>query len=262
MSIGRCRERHRSEPEQHNLLGYCKDQYCKLVMDGSSKDMCYKRIDRGYCSEGFKSSTYNAVGIYTIMPPFSNTSFPVRCEMKFGGRTMVQYRDDVTEDFYRNWTDYRNGFGSLDADFWLGLEKIRQIVKNRDVDLVVFMKLGNGSYYQQRYFNVSVSDESDGYRVMFSHSRPGSSFPLGDSLSYANGSQFTTLDVDNDNWAGGNCAQTHKSGFWFNACTKCNPNGRLLKPADGLKSSSEEVFWTHDLGNSAPYKTKMWLVVP
>ena len=33
---------------------------------------------------------------------------------------MIQRRLDGSTDFYRNWTEYENGFGNVYADFWLG----------------------------------------------------------------------------------------------------------------------------------------------
>ena len=39
-----------------------------------------------------------------------------------------------TVDFYRGWKEYRNGFGDLQAEFWLGNEKIHQIT-NQDTYL-------------------------------------------------------------------------------------------------------------------------------
>ena len=40
---------------------------------------------------------------------------------------MVQRRYDGSVNFNRSWADYKVGFGSLDGEFWLGNEILRQL---------------------------------------------------------------------------------------------------------------------------------------
>lgn len=51
------------------------------------------------------------------------------CDAEYdkGGWVVIQYRFNGSEDFFRNWTDYESGFGTLDGEFWLGNEKIYQV---------------------------------------------------------------------------------------------------------------------------------------
>lgn len=51
----------------------------------------------------------------------------VVCLFEIIGWTVIQRRINGTVDFYRGWNDYKNGFGDLLTEFWLGNEKIHQL---------------------------------------------------------------------------------------------------------------------------------------
>ncbi|XP_078492907.1 fibrinogen C domain-containing protein 1-like [Ciona intestinalis] len=56
----------------------------------------------------------------------------------------------------------------------------------------------------------------------------GYSGNAGNSLSYHNGSRFTTWDVDHDVWSSGNCAVVVHGAWWYRDCYFSNLNGEYL----------------------------------
>ena len=51
---------------------------------------------------------------------------------------------ELREDFNRNWTDYKNGFGDHNKEFWLGNEQIHQLTKAGDMKLRVELGAWDG----------------------------------------------------------------------------------------------------------------------
>lgn len=44
-----------------------------------------------------------------------------------GGWTIIQRRKSGLVSFYRDWKQYKQGFGSIRGDFWLGNEHIHRL---------------------------------------------------------------------------------------------------------------------------------------
>ena len=138
-----------------------------------------------------------------------------------GGWIVFQRRQDGSVDFYRNWTDYENGFGNLNGEFWLGLRKIHRLTQERSnilrVDLGDFD--GNRTYAQYSVFNVRASTTE--YRLTATNYSGNAGESLGKQHS---GSRFSTADNDNDR-ADHNCAKGHKGAWWFSRCLNSHLNG-------------------------------------
>ena len=72
---------------------------------------------------------FNTSGIYRIQPRLSLQSFLVWCDMSSydGGWTSVVNRFDGSQNFYLNWTDYKQGFGNLSGEHWVGLDHLYEL---------------------------------------------------------------------------------------------------------------------------------------
>ena len=104
----------------------------------------------------------------------------------------------------RKWTEYAAGFGHLEAEHWLGLNKThylttRRLTASLRVDMSDFD--GNTKYVLYRFFNVGKPGNK--YRL----SVLGYSGTAGDSLSYHNRMAFSTYDQDNDEDSSSNSAR-------------------------------------------------------
>ena len=183
-------------------------------------------------------------GIYTIQPD-SQPAFQVYCDMETdgGGWTVFQRRMDGSVNFYRNWTDYQQGFGNLNREFWLGLEKIHRLTSTA-TELRVDMQDFEGNSAYAEYTSFSVGDSASNYTLTVS----GYSGTAGDSLAHHagdsfgghNGYQFSTRDQDNDPDAS-NCARLYKGGWWYRNCHRSNLNG--LYHGGSHSSYADGVNW-------------------
>ncbi|XP_067687554.1 fibrinogen-like protein 1 [Haliotis asinina] len=205
------------------------------------------------CSEGFTSGHYDGeTGLFYIHPVLSPEPFQVWCRMAHGGNTYIQRHERNATSFYRSWQEYKDGFGDPRYDFWLGNDKISHIVNGRDHRLYFnYDDVFTLKFRQQIYTEFKLNRNND-YQMTFvltwGHTDP--SHHGGDCLSELKGQPFSTFDRDNDA-SPLNCAQEHKSGFWFKSCTPCNPNGVWSETPDKKRAGvPEEMFWTPAYGDN------------
>ena len=78
---------------------------------------------------------------------------------------MFQKRLDGSVDFYRGWNDYKNGFGDLNGEFWLGLDKINRLTKSNRNRLRVELEDIEGNTAYAEYDMFAVSSEKTKYQL-------------------------------------------------------------------------------------------------
>jgi len=165
-------------------------------------------------------------GIYKIHQNNLNV-IQVYCDQATdgGGWTVIQRRRDGSVNFYRDWFNYKVGFGDLTNEFWLGNEFLStlslQALYPKRSELRIDMETWSGSRKYAKYGEFQIGDEQTKYKV---HVR-GYSGNAGDSLLYLNGVPFSTYDHDND-LNSGNCAALFKGAWWYKTCHYSNLNGR------------------------------------
>ncbi|XP_071796300.1 uncharacterized protein [Asterias amurensis] len=78
--------------------------------------------------QALMDASYREDGIYTIHPFQNNEGIKVFCDMtKRTGWIVVQRRYDGSVNFNRSWADYKDGFGSMDGEFWLGNDVLHNL---------------------------------------------------------------------------------------------------------------------------------------
>ncbi|XP_028998792.1 fibrinogen alpha chain-like [Betta splendens] len=192
-------------------------------------------------------------GLFKIRPGGTDSTEVVQvyCQQEglMGGWVLVQQRQSGLS-FNRTWAEYRNGFGSVNAqgigDVWLGNQNIHLLTKDGETMLKVELEDWEGGSASAEY-TVRVGSEEEGY-VLHVSGYTGDAgdalvMPASNTASHLshNGMKFSTFDKDSDKWEE-NCAQVFGGGWWYNNCQAANLNGIYYKGEyDPKKNAPYEV---------------------
>ncbi|XP_050092939.1 fibrinogen-like protein A [Anopheles aquasalis] len=183
-----------------------------------------------------KEIASNVSAVYFIRVKSDSAPIKVYCEMeKFdGGWIVLQHRFNGSVNFFRNWADYRDGFGEMDSEFWLGLKHVHQLTDARPHELIVEVKDFSGNYGYARYSAFHVGSASEHFRLNILGSYSGTA---GDSLIGHKGRMFCTKDQDNDGSSSKHYAVTYE-GPWWHVFSYSNLNGRYKNTTD-----TNSIWW-------------------
>ncbi|XP_034477655.1 ficolin-2-like [Drosophila innubila] len=195
----------------------------------------------GSCAEATALS--RRTGVYQIViPDYSVHPFIVSCDEDShgGGWTIVMRRHDGSVDFYLFWKHYKNGFGNVNGEFFIGLEKLHIMTKELDQELLIMMEDFKGQKRFARYNRFVIDSEQNEYALKVLGEYSGDA---GDSLIGHAGRKFTAQDRDNDENPA-NCATQYTGAWWYSSCHSSNLLGKYNDNTFG-KGINWLTFTTH-----------------
>lgn len=116
------------------------------------------------------------------------------CEMdadEAGGWIVIQKRFDGSTDFFRTWNEYKDGFGNLAGEFWLGLDKIYELTSSRLHELKIVIENFSGETTYAKYSAFGIAGEQSMYALNMLGSHSGDVL---DSFTYHAGMKFSTFE--------------------------------------------------------------------
>ncbi|XP_003431188.1 angiopoietin-related protein 7 [Ornithorhynchus anatinus] len=230
--------------EMNNQIDIMQLQAAQTVTQ-TSADAVYD------CSSLYQKN-YRISGVYKLPSDefLGSPELEVFCDMETegGGWTLIQRRKIGLISFHRDWKQYKQGFGNIRGDFWLGNEHIHRLSRRPTV-LRVEMEDWDGDVRYAQYSHFTLSNELNSYRL-FVGNYGGTAGR--DALHYHNNTAFSTKDKDNDKCLD-NCAHFRKGGYWYNCCTDSNLNGIYYRQGEHTKHT-DGITWYGWRGSSYSLK--------
>lgn len=171
----------------------------------------------------------------TLLQEQQRRRFIVTWQQDGGGWIVIQNRFDGSVDFYRDWSDYKSGFGDVNGgEFWLGNEFVHQYTKaNPTTTMLVEAVAFDGTKASVKLQKFRFGDEDtskydlryDQCVVMITEGQKTICL----DWERVNGNKFTTHDKDNDFLKYLNCAIRFPDAWWYDQCFTINLNGVYSK---------------------------------
>uniref|UniRef100_A0A3Q3MPK2 Fibrinogen C domain-containing protein 1-like n=1 Tax=Mastacembelus armatus TaxID=205130 RepID=A0A3Q3MPK2_9TELE len=186
-----------------------------LPPDGPSLSFC-----QSDCASLYHSGVRRS-GVYTIVLS-PGATLPVYCDMETegGGWMVFQRRRDGSVSFNRGWSEYRDGFGELRGEHWLGNQHLHLLSNQGHYSLRIHLQDWSHTHRHALYHSFRLDTEENQYRLHVS----GFTGTVKDSFGWYHDQQgFSTPDTGNI------CAEVSHSGWWFHQCFYSNLNGVYYK---------------------------------
>lgn len=204
--------------------------------------------------------SYAINGILKLQLSADSEPFYVPCQDD--GWTVIMNRSSDALSFERSWLEYKNGFGNLAGDFFIGLEKLYALTSSTLYELRIELENFSDDTAYAGYDAFAIGSEREQYALQLLGNYQEDLLPgAGDSLRYQAGSKFSTFDNDNDNCADCNCAQRLRGGGWFNACGRTNLMG-VYHSVQPEQSDETGIYWDTFQGVNVSLRSVKMLIRP
>ncbi|CAH1784231.1 unnamed protein product [Owenia fusiformis] len=234
----------------HDNTGYVNPDITKWeqITPSQGSQILYTKSIYRDCQEIYNTGC-DVDAVYTIQPNMGQPPFNIQCDMTSGGWDIIQRRIDGAQDFhFQTWDAYKQGFGDLQTEYWLGNDKIHILSNSGNYMIDFDLRHPNGNWFSESYDNFEITDESDKYRLTIGNAIGGDA---GDSIHghgaiYDPGNmQFSTIDRDNDG-SGLNCAEALKGGgWWYSSCGRVKLNA--VYSSDGEYDTGNKGLNWHNI---------------
>ncbi|XP_041448259.1 ficolin-1-like [Drosophila obscura] len=201
----------------------------------------------------------SAHGIYTVQVGELDP-FQVSCDAKMAGPgwTVIARRTNKKLHFFRDWEEYKRGFGDITGDFFIGLVRLHAITKSQTQELYVHLEDFEGNTRYAQYDEFHIESENESYRMSKLGAFTGDA---GDSMTYHKNENFSTYDRDNDNNSG-NCAVERMGAWWYDSCTSSNLFGMYLNGNVPSGMEKKGINWYSFRGDRYSHRAIQMMVRP
>ena len=198
-----------------HVNGKIKD-YLKSKLPGTTTTVATQTLKRD-CLD-LLNNGFNKDGVYYI--GFTGSPRKVFCDMttQGGGWIVMQKHFDGSVDFYRNWETYKNGFGDIYGEHWLGNDFVHQYTNSHSTEMLSEATAFDGGRAATILNGFRLGDEAltqyifqyDGCTVLTS----GTNYAV--CSNWVKDLKFSTFDFENDNDDEYNCVDHFNGGAWWN----------------------------------------------
>ncbi|XP_017397079.1 angiopoietin-related protein 3 isoform X2 [Cebus imitator] len=196
-------------------------------------------------------------GMYAIRPSNSQV-FHVYCDVISGiPWTLIQHRTDGSQNFNETWENYKYGFGRLDGEFWLGLEKIYSIAKQSNYVLRIELEdWKDNKHYIEYSFYLGNHETNYMLHLVEITGNVPSAIPENKDLV------FSTWDHKAKEHF--NCPESYSGGWWWHdECGENHLNGKYNKPRTNSKPEKRRgLSWKSQNGRLYSIKSTKMLIHP